>query len=242
MNKKPVSYLQTDARWRAKRYPCGGGTMSLGGGGCGPTCAAMLIETLTGRACPPTVTMEWACRHGYVTAGQGTQYAYFQAQLARFGIDCALLTQTPCRSSASPVRAQVERMLAAGYYFVALMGPGLWTRRGHYVLVWAADGRVRILDPASTADARVNGDPDAFFAQAKYFWWVDAREHNRQDEEETMERYDTLEEIAAAAPWAEATVRKLIARGALDGTGAGLDLSADLLRAFVVNDRMGLYR
>ena len=122
------------------------------------------------------------------------------------------------------------------------MGPGLWTRRGHYVLVWAADGRVRILDPASTADARVNGDPDAFFAQAKYFWWVDARDHNRQDEEETMERYDTLEEIAAAAPWAEATVRKLIARGALDGTGAGLDLSADLLRAFVVNDRMGLYR
>lgn len=241
-NRKPVSYLQTDARWRAKRYPCVGGTMSLGGGGCGPTCAAMLIETLTGAPCPPTATMEWACRRGYVTAGQGTQYAYFRAQLARFGIDCALLTQTPCLSAASPVRREVERLLGEGYYFVALMKPGLWTGGGHYVLVWDADERVRILDPASTAEARTNGDPDAFFAQAKYFWSVDARDYNRRDEEETMKRYDTLEEIETSAPWAAETVRKLIERGALSGTGTGLDLSADLLRAFVVNDRMGLYR
>lgn len=241
-NKKPVSYLQTDPRWRALRWPCVGGTMSLGGGGCGPTCAAMLIETLTGRPCPPTETMEWACRSGYVTAGQGTAYGYFRAQLVCFGVDCEQLTETPCLNRKSFVRRKVEQLLGEGYYFIALMKPGLWTRGGHYVVVWDADERVRILDPASTAEERTNGDPDTFFSQAKYFWRVDARRHNRGDEEETMKRYDTLEEIETSAPWAAETVRKLIERGALSGTGAGLGLSEDLLRAFVVNDRMGLYR
>lgn len=71
------------------------------------------------------------------------------------------------------------------------------------------------------------------------------------EEDEDMERYNTMEEIRAGAPWAAETVKKLVESGALkgnagsfdeDGFPDGLDLSADLLRGFVVNDRMGLYR
>lgn len=54
-------------------------------------------------------------------------------------------------------------------------------------------------------------------------------------------RYQTIGELKTFAPWAEETVRKLVERGALNGNGSGLDLSEDMLRAFVVNDRMGLY-
>lgn len=51
-------------------------------------------------------------------------------------------------------------------------------------------------------------------------------------------RYDTLEQVPA---WAKATVEKLIANGALTGTGKGFDLSHDMLRILVINDRMGMY-
>ena len=63
-----------------------------------------------------------------------------------------------------------------------------------------------------------------------------------EEEEEDMKRYQTIEEIERSAPWAAETVRKLTERGALRGNGMGLDLSEDMLRAFVINDRMGLYR
>ena len=63
-----------------------------------------------------------------------------------------------------------------------------------------------------------------------------------EEQEEDMKRYQTIEEIGKAAPWAVETVRKLTERGALRGDGQGLDLSEDMLRAFVVNERMGLYR
>lgn len=62
--------------------------------------------------------------------------------------------------------------------------------------------------------------------------------------------YNTLEEIRREAPWAESTVCKLIAKGAILGTNgatdaggnpAGLALTMDLLRLLVINDRTGIY-
>lgn len=178
MNRQPVYYLQTDSRWKDIRYPCNGGTMSIGGGGCGPTSAAMVIETLTGKICSPTLTMQWACSHGYVTANQGTEYAYFKPQFLQYDIACEQLSTEPCLSATSWVRDKVIELLNEGYWFIALMKKGLWTSGGHYVVVWWADNKIRINDPASTKPERLNGDPDTFFSQAKYFWRVDARRYN----------------------------------------------------------------
>lgn len=50
-------------------------------------------------------------------------------------------------------------------------------------------------------------------------------------------RYQTFYEIQKAAPWAAATVQKLMDKGALNGTGTGLDLSADMLRLLVIAER-----
>ena len=49
MNKRPVSYLQTDSRWAKKPYRVPGENSTIGDSGCGPTAAAMLIETLTAK-------------------------------------------------------------------------------------------------------------------------------------------------------------------------------------------------
>ena len=53
MNKQPVSYLQTDPRWKNKDYSAKGESTTIGASGCGPTAAAMLIETLTGKTFTP---------------------------------------------------------------------------------------------------------------------------------------------------------------------------------------------
>ena len=70
-------------------------------------------------------------------------------------------------------------------------------------------------------------------------------------EDEDMTRYNTMEEIRAGAPWAADTVKKLIGLDCIRGNGApadgdgnptDMDLSQDMLRMLVVNDRAGLYR
>ena len=253
MNKKPVSYLQTDARWKNKPYRVSGESSTIGSAGCGPTAAAMLIETITGKTFTPEDACNWSMAHGYKALNQGTYYAYFTPQFAEFGIDCQMLNwiNTYGKPDHANHEAVVEK-LKEGYYAIALMNKGLWTSSGHFVVLWWQDDKVRINDPASTKDARVNGDIQTFRSQAKYYWLVDAREYNRADadeEDENMPRYNTMDEIKKEFPYAEDTVRKLIAMGAIRGSGkvdangdpADMDLSRDMLRMMVFNDRAGVY-
>lgn len=51
-------------------------------------------------------------------------------------------------------------------------------------------------------------------------------------------RYQTVEELPE---WAKPTITKLVKLGWLQGDGAGLELSYDMVRLLVVNDRAGLY-
>ena len=182
MNKKPTYYWQTDQRWKSLRFPAVGGTLGIGGGGCGATSAAMLIDTLQERHITPVDTMQWASDHGYLYAEQGASYDLFPPLFRAFGLSCEMLTWTKCLSKTSLVRRKVEQMLDEGYYFIALMTQGLWTSRGHYVVLWGRGDRLFINDPASTRYERLCADADTFFAQAKYFWWVDARSYNRGED------------------------------------------------------------
>ena len=57
-------------------------------------------------------------------------------------------------------------------------------------------------------------------------------------EEETEMRYNTVKECPK---WAQKTIQKLIDKGYLSGDGKNLDLSHDMVRMFVINDRTGMY-
>lgn len=57
-------------------------------------------------------------------------------------------------------------------------------------------------------------------------------------EEEDEMRYNTVKECPG---WAQATIQKLIDKGFLSGNGAGLDLSADMIRLLVIHDRAGVF-
>lgn len=66
-------------------------------------------------------------------------------------------------------------------------------------------------------------------------------------EDEGMKRYNSIAEVPA---WAQPTIVKLVDKGHLGGSGkkkdangrpADLDLSLDMIRVFVIEDRAGLY-
>ena len=116
MNKRPVSYLQTDKRWKDLPYQVPGETATIGGSGCGPTAAAMLIETLTGKTFTPVDACRWSVAHGYKAKGQGTYYSYFAPQFAAFGIKCWQLSWTNVyHNPASKVHDQALEYLKQGY-------------------------------------------------------------------------------------------------------------------------------
>lgn len=253
MNKKPIEYMQTDPRWKSLPYRVPGESATIGGSGCGPTCAAMLIETLTGQTYTPAMACEWSVEHGYKALNQGTYYSYFVPQFAVFGIEGKRLNSSNVYGKPqAEVHKEALELLKQGYYLIACMGKGLWTSNGHFVVVWWNDGKVYINDPASTRKERLVGDPDLFKAQVKYYWAIDARQynnHNNEEDDDMAPRYNTVAEIEKAAPWAMPTINKMIDRGFLSGGGkkdakgnpADMDLSLDMIRVFVTNNAAGLY-
>ena len=61
---------------------------------------------------------------------------------------------------------------------------------------------------------------------------------DNKNEEEDEVRFSSVKELP---DWAVETVEKLIQKGHLRGTGSELDLSLDMLRILVINDRAGLF-
>lgn len=199
MNKQPVVYMQTDPRWANKDYSAPGESTTIGKSGCGPTCAAMLVETLTGKTFTPADACAWSAAHGYKALNQGTYYSYFVPQFKEFGIECQQLNSVSLYgNSASAAHDKAFDLLKQGYYLIACMGKGLWTSSGHFIVVWWEDGKVRINDPASTKTERLNGDLATFKAQVKYYWAVDAREYNNGSDKKEDDDIMTGEQIVKA--------------------------------------------
>lgn len=190
MNKQPVSYLQTDPRWKKLPYRVKGETSTIGGSGCGPTAAAMAIETLTGWTFTPVDACKWSMDHGYKAKGQGTYYGYFVPQFRAFGIECRQMLRGSIHNDPkNSVHDRVKEYIRDGNYAIALMGPGTWTKGGHFVLVWDWNAKVRINDPASTKNKRLNGDPATFKNEVKQYWLIDAQEYNKEEDIVTYEQW-----------------------------------------------------
>lgn len=193
MNKQPVDYKQYDSRWANMDYSAVGEKTDIRESGCGPTCAAMVIESVTGKKFTPADACAWSLKHGYKACGQGTYYSYFVPQFKQFGIPCERLnTANLYGCSGSLIIDKAFKLLREGWYIIACMGKGTWTSSGHFVLVWWEDGAVRINDPASTRAERLNGDVSVFRRQIKYLWAMDARTHNKNGKAVEDKEVDTV--------------------------------------------------
>lgn len=175
MDKRPVSYLQTDPRWSDKDYSAKGETTTIGRSGCGPTAMAMVLATWADPNVTPETECAWALGRGWKAPSQGTYYGYFVPAAARYGLTCRRLNQANIYGVAdAPYHAQAAQALEEGCLVIACMGRGTWTRSGHYVLCWKIKGGIiYINDPASTTDKRTRGDYATFCRQVKYYWVVE---------------------------------------------------------------------
>lgn len=239
MNKRPVTYLQTDPRWKKLPYRVKGEDATIGGSGCGPSAAAMILASMTGKTITPVDTCKWSVDHGYKALNAGTYYSYFVPQFAAYGIECKQLLGASLHNKPDhPIHDQVKQYLADGYYVIALMGPkaidkngnkipGTWTSGGHYIVVWDWDDKVRINDSASTKDKRLNGDPATFRREVKQYWLVDAREYNRKDELD-MDIHEAKKKLIdcsgtgdTPSDWAKEATDFCKAAGIFNGDGEG---------------------
>lgn len=243
MNKQPVYYMQTDPQWRSKPYRVPGENSTVGNSGCGPSCCSMVIETLTGKKFTPLDACNWSLQHGYKALNQGTYLSYVEAQLKAEGIDCKMLNwQKTYGKPDHKNHEEVFKLIKEGYYAIALMGKGNWTSSGHFVLIWWVDDKVRINDPYSKKDSRLNGDLKTFKSQVKYYWIIDARSFNKEEEEQ-MKVYKYVDEVPQ---YARSTIEKLMEAKLLSGTGIEADtgkvvlnLSDDLVRSIILTYRGG---
>ena len=260
MNKQPVSYLQTDPRWKNVDYSAQGEKTTIGASGCGPTAMAMVLATWADQTVTPKTECAWALAHGYKAPRQGTYYGYFVPAAERYGLKARQLSWTNIYgNSKSSLHEEARKAVEAGHLVITCMGKGLWTSSGHYVLVWKIQsGIVYINDPASTRAVRIRGDYNLFKTQVKYYWVIEKpvskldteKEQNDMTEKEVRKLleellpqkspavYDTLEDVP---DWAKPTIEKLIGKGVLQGVGGKLNLTYDLTRVLVINDRAGLY-
>ena len=176
MNPKPVFYLQTDSRWANVPYAAAGESATIGGSGCGPTAMAMVLATWADPNVTPKTECAWALKNGYKCKGHGTFYAYFPPAAKRFGLVCRQLNGASLYgNSNSSYHVQVRQAVQAGDLVIACMGPGNWTRGGHFVLVWDMDEAkdiVYINDPASALSRRTRGSWKLFRSQVKYYFHI----------------------------------------------------------------------
>ncbi len=119
----------------------GGQKKSVATSGCGAVCVAMAASGLVDSAETPATLFQWAYDNGWYF-GDGLGHEAMLAIAGRAGLRGEWLEN------------QAEAILpalGAGRLVVAHMGPGTFTKNGHYILLTGldGDGQVRVNDPYS---------------------------------------------------------------------------------------------
>lgn len=211
-------YSQKDPRWKDKPYTIDGDAReTIGYSGCGPTCAAMLVAS----CCDPAVTPPDMCRYaietGTRTANDGTAWAFFTKVAAKYGL---IMTQT--------VRnADALACVQSGGVVICSMGPGRWTKGGHYILWYGVDGdAVLVHDPQSISSRLSRAPIGDMYAQSKqYFCFHLATE---KEEDMTQDHFDKMmadylarQKTQQPEPWSAEARTWAEQNGIIAGDGSG---------------------
>ena len=172
---RPIEYKQIDPKYSSYPYSNKNESTNLGRAGCGVACSAMVIASLSDKSVTPIDTAKWALKHGMKYTGGGTDYGYFAKHLPKYGINCKQLNSKNLREkNDESVHKKALEHLKSGGWLIACMGPGNWTKGGHYILVYGyKDGYVYINDPASYKACRAKNMWSLLKKEVKYYWTID---------------------------------------------------------------------
>lgn len=138
---------------------------TIASAGCGPTSMAMVLTAVTGDEVTPVEAANWSLQHGYRVEGNGTAWAYFDAIADAYGIEC---DQMGISSN------NIISNLQEGKYVIASMGPGHFTKGGHFIVLTgiSEDGRITVADPNSEQRSNQTWDVNTIVNEGKQIWAI----------------------------------------------------------------------
>ena len=144
-----VYFNQGEEPWAQGSY----GPDSIRGYGCGPTSMAMLISSMEDTLLDPIQAAQAAYESGYCAPGSGSYLSIVEGMAADYGLHA--------EGSLSLTADELRWDLASGHMFVALMGKGHFTNRGHFILLRGVtlEGKVLVADPNSRERSLAVWDP-----------------------------------------------------------------------------------
>lgn len=117
-----IYFNQGDSAWNQNGY-------CIAKAGCGPTSMAVVITSLTGKWVTPLDTAIWGYQHGFYSR-EGSAHEMIPAMAMAYGLRC--------QGVGTDYQA-IKEALKAGKPVVCLMGPGYFTRGGHFMVLVAID-------------------------------------------------------------------------------------------------------
>lgn len=117
-----IYFNQGDSAWNQNGY-------CIAKAGCGPTSMAVVITSLTGKWVTPLDTAIWGYQHGFYSR-EGSAHEMIPAMATAYGLRC---------QGVGTDYQVIKKALKAGKPVVCLMGPGYFTRGGHFMVLVAID-------------------------------------------------------------------------------------------------------
>ena len=143
---QPPDYKQYDSRWGGKQYSTHTSSQTMANSGCGPTAMADVVAALKDPNVTPYDLALLAVAWGDRSYNSGTNWSFFGHVMAEYGF--AKMVQSASMDA-------LKACLDAGGYVVCSMGPGYWTKGGHYICAWMYDeSYIYANDPASGSRKR----------------------------------------------------------------------------------------
>ena len=134
-----VYYNQGDPRWADLPY----GTDNIAGYACGPTAMSIVVSSLTSFTIDPANMSQWAYEHGHWCSGNGSYQTIITGACSEWG-----LKVEQCQRDETD---RIKEALRQGKLIVAVMGPGHFTKGGHFIVLRGItpEGKILVADPAS---------------------------------------------------------------------------------------------
>ena len=159
--RQPTDYKQADSRWGKNVYSNHADrNQTMSNSGCGPTAMADVVAVLKDSSVTPWTLAQLAMQWGDRTDDSGTAWSFFRHIADHYHFSKMVQSAT---------KAALQACLSAGGYVVCSMGPGYWTKGGHFICAWKYDDTyIYANDPASSS--RKKQKIADFMAQRKQFF------------------------------------------------------------------------
>lgn len=146
----PVVYYNQGAEpWASRKY----GSDPFSRYGCGPTVMAMAVSSMTEYDLNPDEMGQWAAANGHWAKRGGSYLSLIQGAAEAYGLTAEPLAQRTVEA--------LREVLLSDQMLVALMGPGHFTKGGHFILIRGVtlSGSVLVADPNSSERSLAAWDP-----------------------------------------------------------------------------------